>query len=125
MYYANKFNSALGNIKKTCDIIKILYWDATMVTANPLLKLKLIITLLLIVISWQINLIIFFSNVCPVLANKIPKTHDDISEYMSGDFSKSMDIIDINSDEIVRTVNLLKCGCRKGTDYISSVVTKK
>ena len=96
-----------------------------MITANPLLKLKLIITLLLIVISCQINLIICFSNVGPVLVNKIPKTHDDISEYMSGNFSKSMGIIDINYDEIVRTVNLLKCGFSKGADYISSVVTKK
>ena len=30
----------------------------------------------------------FFSNVGPVLANKIPKTHGDISDYMSGNFSK-------------------------------------
>ena len=74
MYYANKFNLAFGNIKRPGILLKILHWDATMLTANPLLKLKLIITLLLIVISWQINLIHFFSNVGPVLANKIPKT---------------------------------------------------
>ena len=67
------FNLALGNIKKPGILLKILHLDATMLTAKPLLKLKLIITLLLIVISWKINLIIFFSIVVPVLANKIPK----------------------------------------------------
>ena len=82
-------------------------------TANPLLKLKLIITLLPIVISWEINLI-FFSNVGPVLANKIPKTNGDISDYMSGNFSKSMRIIDTISDEIISTVNLLKSSFSKG-----------
>ena len=40
-------------------LLKILHWDVITPRANPLLKLKLIITLLLIVISWQINLIIF------------------------------------------------------------------
>ena len=50
----------------------------------------------------------FLSNVVPVLANKIPKTHGDISDYMSGNISKSMGIIDTISDEIIRTVNLLK-----------------
>ena len=67
----------------------------------------------------------FFSNVGPVLANKIPKTHGDISDYMSGNFSKSMVIIDTNSDEIFRTVNLLKSSFSKGADDISSVVTRK
>ena len=71
MYYANKFNLALGNITKPGILLKILHWDAIMLTANPLLKLKFIITLLLIVI-------IFFSNVGPFLANKIPKIHGDI-----------------------------------------------
>ena len=32
----------------------------------------------------------FFSNVGPVIANKIPKTHGDILDYMRGNFSKSM-----------------------------------
>ena len=67
----------------------------------------------------------FFTNVGPVLANKIPKTHGDISDYMSGNFSKSMVIIDTNSDEIIRTVNLLKSSFSKGADDISSVVTRK
>ena len=125
MYYANKFNLALGNKKRPVILLKILHWDATMLTANPLLKLKLIITLLLIVISWQINLFIFFSNVGPVLANKIPKKHGDISDYMSGNFSKSMGIIDTNSDEIIRNVKLLKFSFSKGADDISSVVTQK
>ena len=48
----------------------------------------------------------FFPNVGPVPANKIPKTHGDISDYMSSNFSQSMGIIDTNSDEIIRTVNL-------------------
>ena len=47
------------------------------------------------------------------------------SDYMSGNFSKSMGIIDTNSDEIIRTVNLLKSSFSKGADDISSVVTKK
>ena len=59
------------------------------------------------------------------LANKISKTHCDISDYMSGNFSKSMGIIDTNSDEIIRTVNLLKSSFSKGADDISSVVTRK
>ena len=44
---------------------------------------------------------------------------------MSGNFSKSMGIIDTNSDEIIRTANLLKSSFSKGADDISSVVTKK
>ena len=59
MYYANKFNLALGNIKRPEILLKTLHWDGITPTANPLLILKLIITLLLIVISWQINLIHF------------------------------------------------------------------
>ena len=66
----------------------------------------------------------FFSNVGPVLENKIPKTHGDISNHMSGNFLKSMGIIDIISDEIIRTVNLLKSSLSKGADDISSVVTR-
>ena len=58
------------------------------------------------------------------LANKIPKTHGDISDYMSGNFSKSMDIIDTDSDKIMWTVNLLS-SFSKGADDIWSVVTKK
>ena len=60
MYYANKFNLALGNIKRPGILLKILHCGMIMSIANPLLKLKMIITLLLIVISWQIFLIIFF-----------------------------------------------------------------
>ena len=67
----------------------------------------------------------FFSNVGLVLANKIPKTHGDISGCMSGSFSKSIGINDTISDEIIRTVNLLKSSFSKGADDISSVVTKK
>ena len=48
-----------------------------------------------------------------------------ITHYMSGNFSKSMGIIDTNSDEIIRTVNLLKSSFSKGADDISSVVTQK
>ena len=67
----------------------------------------------------------FFSNVDPVLANKIPKTHGDISDYMSGNFLNNMIIIGTNSDEIIRTVNLLKSSFSKWADDISSVGTKK
>ena len=81
-----------------------------------LLKLKLIKTLLLILKSWEISLIIFFSNIVPVLANKIPKTHGDILDYRSGNFSKSVGIINTNSDEIIRTVNLLKSNFSKEAD---------
>ena len=66
-----------------------------------------------------------FSNVGPVIANKIPKTHGDISDCMSDNFSKSMGIIDTIFDEIIRTVNLLKSSFSKGVDDILSVVTKK
>ena len=47
----------------------------------------------------------FSSDVGPVLANTIPKTHGDISDYVCDNSSKSMNIIDIISDEIIRTVN--------------------
>ena len=114
----------LGNIKRPGILLKILHLDVIMLTDNPLLKLKLIITLLLIVISWQINLILF-PQCFPVLADKIPKTHGDISDYMSANFSKSMGIIDTNSDEIIKMVNLPKSSFSKGADDISSVVTKK
>ena len=73
MYYANKFNLALSNIKKTWDIIKNITLGCDHVTANTLLKLKLIITLLLIVISWQINLIIFSQMLVQSLQIKFQK----------------------------------------------------
>ena len=67
----------------------------------------------------------FFLNIRPVLANKIKKIRGDISDYMSGNFTKSMGIIDTNSNEIIRTDNLLKSSFSKGADDISSVVRKK
>ena len=45
--------------------------------------------------------------------------------WASGNFSKSKGIIENNSDEIIRTVNLLKFSFSKGADDISSVVTRK
>ena len=54
---------------------------------------------------------------------KFQKTHGDISDYMSGNFSKSMSIIYTNSDEIIRTINI-KSSFSKGTDDISSVFKK-
>ena len=92
MYYANKFNLALGNIKKIWDIIKILHWDPTMLTANPLLKL----------LKFQKHMVIF-----QII------------------WAVTLGIIATNSDEIIRTVNLLKASFSKGADDISSVVTKK
>ena len=44
---------------------------------------------------------------------------------MSGNSFKSMGIIDINSDEILRTVNLLKSSFSKWADNISLVVAKR
>ena len=44
---------------------------------------------------------------------------------MSGNSLKGMGIIDTNSDEIIRIINLLKYSFSKGADDISSVVTTK
>ena len=66
----------------------------------------------------------FVSNVGQSWQIKFIKTPGDISDYMSGNFSKSMGIIDTNSDEIIRTVNLLKSSVSKGVDDISSVIKK-
>ena len=125
MYYANKFNLASGNIKKTWDIIKNITLGCDYVYCQPVTEIKVDNNLITDSNITANKCNYFFSNVGPVLANKIPKTPGDISDYMSGNFSKSMDIIDSSSDEIIRTVNLLKSSFSKGADDISSVVTKK
>ena len=53
------------------------------------------------------------------------KTPGDILDYMRSNFSKRMGIIDTNSDEIIRTLNLLKSSFNKGADDILSAVTKE
>ena len=53
------------------------------------------------------------------------KTYGDILDYKSANFSKSMAIIDTNSGEIIRTVNLLNYSFSKGADDILSAVTHK
>ena len=125
MYYAIKFNLALGNIKKSWDIIKNITLRCDHVNSQPVTEIKVDNNLITDSNIMANKFNSFFWNVGPILANKIPKTHGDISDYMSGIFSKSMGIIDTNSDEIIRTVNLLKPSFSKGADDISSVVTIK
>ena len=125
MYYANKFNLALGNIKKTWDIINNITLGCDHVNSQPVNEIKVDNNLITDsnIIANKFNS--FFSNVGPILANNIIKIHGDISDYMSGNFSKSMGIIYTNSDEIIRTVNILKSSFSKVADDISAVVTKK
>ena len=40
MYYANKFNLALGNIKNTCDIIKNITLGCEHVNSQPVTEIK-------------------------------------------------------------------------------------
>ena len=125
MYYANKFNLALGNINKTWDIIKNITLGYDHINSQPVTEIKVDNNLIIYSNIMTNKFNYFFSIVGPVRANKIPKTNGDISYYMSGNFSKSIGIIDTNSDEIIRTVNLLKSSFSKGADDISSVITKK
>ena len=113
IYYANKFNLALGNIKKTWDIIKSITLGCDHVNSQPVIEIKVgnnVITDSNIMAN-KFNYL--SSNVDPFLANKVPKTHGDISDYISGNFSKSMGIIDTNSDEIIRTVKHFKSSFSK------------
>ena len=125
MYYVYKFNLALGNIKNTWDIIKNITLGCDHPNSQSLTEIKVDNNLITDSNIMANKFNSFFSKVGPVLANKIPKTHGDISDYMSSNFSKSMGIIDTNADEIIMTVNLLKFSFSKGVDDISSVVTKK
>ena len=125
MYYACQFYLAIGNIKSTWDIIKNIPLGCDHINSQPNTEIKGDDSLITDSNIMANKYKYFFSNVGPVVANKIPKTHGDISDYMRGNFSTSMGTIDTISDEIIRTVNLFKSSFSKGADYISSVVTKK
>ena len=125
MYYANKFNLALGNIKKTWDIIKNITLRCDHVNSQPVTEIKVDNDLITDSIIMANKFNYFFSNVGPFLANKIPKTHGDVSDYMSGNFSKNMSIIDTNSDEIIRTINLLKFSFSNGLTIFHQWSQKK
>ena len=75
MYYANKFHLALGNIKKTWDIIKNIKLECDHVNSQPLTEIKDDNKLITDSNSMANKFNSFFSNVGPVHANKIPKTH--------------------------------------------------
>ena len=75
MYYANKFNLALGNIKKTWDIIKNITLGCDHVNSQHINEIK-VDNNLMADSNIMANLFnYFFSNVGPVLANKIQQKH--------------------------------------------------
>ena len=83
MYYANKFNLALGNSKKTWDIIKNISLGCDHVNRQTIIEIKVdnnLITDSNIMANKYNN---FVSNVGSVHTNKIPKIHGDILYYMS------------------------------------------
>ena len=86
MYYANKFNLAFGNIKKTWAIIKNITLGCVRVNSQLINEMKVDNNLITDSNIMANKFNYFFSNVSPVLANKIPKIHGDISDYMSGNF---------------------------------------
>ena len=85
-YYDSKFNLAFGNIKKKWDFIKHIamgydhansknhHWNSSRVDNSLITDSN--------IIANKFNS--FFSNVGPVFANNIPKTHGDIIDNMSG-----------------------------------------
>ena len=78
MCYANKFNFALSNIKKTWDIIKNITFGCDHPNSQSLTEIKVDNNLITDSNIMANKFNSFFSNDGPVLANKIPKTHGDI-----------------------------------------------
>ena len=73
MYYANKFNLALGNIKNTRDIIKNITMGYDHVNSQSITEIKVDNNLITDSNIMANKFNYFFSNVGPDLANKIPK----------------------------------------------------
>ena len=72
MYYANKFKLALDNIKKTWDIIKNIVLGCDQVNSQPITEIKVDNNLITDSNIMTNKFNYFFSNIGPVLANKIP-----------------------------------------------------
>ena len=83
MYYDNKFNLAFGNIKKTWDIIKNITLRCDHVNSQPVTEVKVDNNLITDSNIMANKFNYFFSNVGPVLANKIPKTVISQKVYVS------------------------------------------
>ena len=73
MYYANKFNLALDNIKRTWDIIKNITLGCDHPNSQLLTEIKVYNNLITDSNIMANKFNYFFSNVGPVPANKIPK----------------------------------------------------
>ena len=71
MYYSNKINLAFGNIKKTWDIIKNITLGCDHVNSQPVTEIKVDNNLITDSNIMANKFNSFFSNVGPVLANKI------------------------------------------------------
>ena len=79
-YYANKFNLALGNIKKTWDIIKNMTLGCDLVNSKPVTEIK-----------DDINLITD-SN---IMANKFKSFFQMLAQSLQIEFQKHMVIFQI------------------------------
>jgi hypothetical protein len=124
-YFSHKFEMAKGSINKTWQtindiiagpntrnnkIIKEMKINDNIVTDNNILANKF-------------NS--FFANIGPSLAQKIPTVNGDISDYLTGDFQKSIFISGTDPSEIINIVKALKSSSSKGSDGISSKIIKE
>ena len=70
------------------------------------------------------NLIIFFVNIGPNLANQISQENGDISDYLKNSFQKSMGAIHTDQIEIQNITTQLKSSSSKGVDGVSAKIAK-
>lgn len=124
MYYSNKFESAMGSIKKTWETIKSITIGPDYINKHSITEIRAdnITITDNSVIANKFNS--FFSNIGPALATKIPHADGDVSDFLRGNFPNSMGIINTDHNEIINIAKLLKSSSSKGADDISSTVVK-
>jgi hypothetical protein len=122
MYYRNKFETAKGNINKTWNIIKnLMKADYAKQTVTEIKSDGKIITDNNI-ISNKFNE--YFVKVGPSLANKIPAINGKITDFITGNYLKSMAIQYTDPDEIDKIVSMLSSSSSSGIDGICPYIVK-
>jgi len=123
LHYSNKFQQAQGNLSKTWEIIKKLINPDQ--SKKPINEIKLDNNTITDtkVIANKFNE--YFTNVGPLLANKIPVVSGDPLKFIPGDFSKSMALYETDPSEIIHIAQQLKTSTSKGHDGILPYVIKQ
>ena len=124
-YYAEKFEMAKGNIRKTWLTIKHIVNGPDLSDKNPIKEMKINNKIVTdpMTIANEFNK--FFTNIEPNLANKISNVDGNISDYLDGSFQNSMCAIHTDPNEIQNITNHLKSSSTKGVDRVSPKIVKE